>query len=86
MTGKKTQKGGVTYHGFIPDTDPRYKSGWNFITGSNLNPRSTEPSPAPQEKQSAQTPKQVQKERELFVRLAGVKQYPIAPDEPQTDK
>jgi hypothetical protein len=86
MTGGKNRKGGATWKGFIPDTDPMYKSGWNFLSGKNLNQRSTEPSSTLQAKKSAQTPKQAKKEGELFGRLAGVKQYPIAPDEPQEDK
>jgi len=27
------KKGGVTYHGSIPDDDPRYQGGWNFLSG-----------------------------------------------------
>jgi hypothetical protein len=38
--------GGVTYHGYVPDTDPRYKSGWNFLSGKNLSPPSEEKFPA----------------------------------------
>jgi hypothetical protein len=37
MSKEPRQKGRVTYHGFVPDTDPRYGSGWNFLTGKNLN-------------------------------------------------
>jgi hypothetical protein len=33
-TGKR--KGKVTYHGTLPDTDPIYKGGWNFLAGVNL--------------------------------------------------
>ena len=36
--GPKTRQGGTTWHGFVPDTDPRYKSGWNYLSGKNLNP------------------------------------------------
>jgi hypothetical protein len=36
--GPKTRQGGAIYHGFVPDTDPRYKSGWNYLSGKNLNP------------------------------------------------
>jgi hypothetical protein len=38
MSKEPKQKGRVTYHGFVPDTDPRYGSGWNFLAGKNLNP------------------------------------------------
>ena len=24
--------------GSVPETDPRYQSGWNFLAGKNLNP------------------------------------------------
>jgi hypothetical protein len=34
MTGKKT---GVIWKGWVPDTDPRYKSGWNYLSGKNLS-------------------------------------------------
>jgi len=37
MTGKKTQAVGNTWKGFVPDTDPRYKSGWNYLSGKNLS-------------------------------------------------
>ena len=36
--GPKTRQGRAIYHGFVPDTDPRYKSGWNYLSGKNLNP------------------------------------------------
>jgi hypothetical protein len=42
--GPKTRQAGVTYHGFVPDTDPRYKSGWNYLSGKNLNPHLKEKS------------------------------------------
>jgi hypothetical protein len=38
MSKEPKQKGGATYHGFVPETDPRYSSGWNFLAGKNLNP------------------------------------------------
>ena len=38
-TGKETRRGRVIYHGSVPDTDPRYGSGWIFLGGKNLNPR-----------------------------------------------
>jgi len=37
-TGPKTKKAGATWRGFLPDTDPIYRSGWNFLAGANLNP------------------------------------------------
>jgi len=38
------KKGGsVTYLGSIPDNDPRYQSGWNFLMGKNLR-QSAKPS------------------------------------------
>jgi hypothetical protein len=40
--GPKTRKGGVTWHGFVPDTDLRYRSGWNYLSGKNLNPHLNE--------------------------------------------
>ena len=46
-TGQKTQKGGATYRGSLPATDPIYKSGWNYLSGKNLNPHSGKPSSAP---------------------------------------
>jgi hypothetical protein len=30
-------KGRVIYKGSVPDTDPRYDSGWNYLSGKNLN-------------------------------------------------
>jgi hypothetical protein len=30
-------KGRVIYKGSVPDTDPRYASGWNYLSGKNLN-------------------------------------------------
>jgi hypothetical protein len=44
MTGQKTKPAGATYHGFVDDTDPRYQSGYNFLSGKNLNPQSATPS------------------------------------------
>jgi hypothetical protein len=38
-------KGRLIYHGSVPDTDPRYSSGWNFLSGKNLNQPSNEKSP-----------------------------------------
>jgi hypothetical protein len=35
--GPKPLQGGATWHGCVPDTDPRYKSGWNYLCGKNLN-------------------------------------------------
>jgi len=35
--GPKTRRGGATYRGSVPATDPRYQSGWNFLSGKNLN-------------------------------------------------
>jgi hypothetical protein len=36
---KKTRRGGVTWHGFIPDDDPRYQNaGWNYLSGKNQRP------------------------------------------------
>jgi hypothetical protein len=40
--GPKTRKGRVIWHGFVPDTDPRYQSGWNYLCGKNLNPHSAD--------------------------------------------
>ena len=34
MTEKK--EGSVTYQGPVPDDDPMYQGGWNFLLGSNL--------------------------------------------------
>jgi hypothetical protein len=34
------KKGGATYHGSLPDDDPIYKGGWNFLAGKNLKPAS----------------------------------------------
>src|SRR5262249_12257566 len=43
-TWKPIQVGRITYKGSVPDTDPRYKSGWNYLSGKNLNPHSAKPS------------------------------------------
>jgi hypothetical protein len=45
MTEQKTRLGGATWHGFIPETDPRYQSGWNFLSGKNLRPKPLEREP-----------------------------------------
>jgi hypothetical protein len=37
------RKPGATYHGSLPDTDPIYKGGWNFILAAGNLAR-----PAPQ--------------------------------------
>jgi hypothetical protein len=44
MTGKQTRQGGLIWHGWVPDTDPIYRTGWNFIGRSSLNRPSGEPS------------------------------------------
>jgi len=53
-SGPKTRRGRVIDLGWVPATDPRYQSGWNFLSGKNLNPRSgkasTETSPPPSTK------------------------------------
>jgi hypothetical protein len=46
-TGKPIRQGRITWHGFVPDTDPRYKSGWNFLSSKHLNPRSPQQSEKP---------------------------------------
>jgi len=38
MSRELKPKGRLIYHGFVPDADPRYGSGWNFLAGKNLNP------------------------------------------------
>ena len=43
-TGQKTRRVGATYRGSVPDTDPLYQGGWNFILGRNLNLQSGEAS------------------------------------------
>jgi len=90
---KPKLQGRVTFHGFVPDTDPRYKSGWNYLSGKNLHPHLKEKSAEeaqeeapPQEPVSKAELKEFgrrAKEQELFAGLAQVKQWPIAPDEPQ---
>jgi hypothetical protein len=57
MTGKPIKLGKLTYHGFVPDTDPRYNSGWNFLSGKNLNPRSKTPSSTPEAEEENAAPK-----------------------------
>ncbi len=37
---RKPKRGGLTHLGSAPLDDPRYGSGWNFIGGKNINPRS----------------------------------------------
>jgi hypothetical protein len=44
-TGPKTRPAGATYHGFVPDTDPRYNSGWNYLSAKNLTPKPPEREP-----------------------------------------
>ena len=56
MTGKKTPRGRVTYHGSVPATDPRYSSGWNFLSGKNLSPPSLTPSNAAGESAQVKPP------------------------------
>jgi len=38
-------KGRVIYEGSVPDTDPRYGSGWNYLSGKNLRPKPPEREP-----------------------------------------
>jgi len=38
-------KGQVTYKGSVPETDPRYNSGWNYLSGKNLRPKPSEREP-----------------------------------------
>jgi len=38
-------KGGATFHGFVPDTDPRYNGGWNYLSGKNLRAKPLEREP-----------------------------------------
>jgi hypothetical protein len=40
VSTNKSPKAGITWKGFVLDTDPRYRSGWNYLSGKNLNPRS----------------------------------------------
>jgi hypothetical protein len=35
-TSSKRPAGKATYHGSVPASDPRYQSGWNFLSGKNL--------------------------------------------------
>jgi hypothetical protein len=46
----KDPTGGATYHGFVPDTDPRYSSGWNYLSPKNLRPKPPERERAEQSK------------------------------------
>jgi hypothetical protein len=43
-TGKQIRKARVIWKGWVPDTDPRYSGGWNYLGGKNLNPHSAKPS------------------------------------------
>ena len=58
MTGKKTRKGGTTWKGWVPATDPRYGGGWNYLSGKNLNQpsgtKSQEATPPNKEREAAQ--------------------------------
>jgi hypothetical protein len=45
MSKEPKQKGRFTYHGFVPVTDPRYNSGWNYLSGKNLRPKPPEREP-----------------------------------------
>jgi hypothetical protein len=45
MSKEPKQKAGATWHGFVPDTDPRYSSGWNYLSGKNLTPKPPEREP-----------------------------------------
>jgi hypothetical protein len=42
---KKTQPGRVIYHGSVQADDPRYSSGWNFLSPKNLRPEPPEREP-----------------------------------------
>ena len=44
MIGRKIPMGRVIYEGSVPDTDPRYNTGWNYLSGKNLNLPSKEKS------------------------------------------
>jgi hypothetical protein len=35
---QEARQGGTTWRGWVPDDDPRYTGGWNFLFGKNLNP------------------------------------------------
>jgi hypothetical protein len=43
-TWPKILPGGTIYLGLVPDDDPIYRGGWNFLTGKNLKPKSSRPS------------------------------------------
>jgi hypothetical protein len=58
-TGPKTPQAGATFHGFVPDTDPRYNGGWNYLSGKNLNL----PPPPEQQASTEQQPEQSSKTR-----------------------
>ena len=45
-------KGRLIDKGSVPDTDPRYSSGWNYLSGKNLNlPRQPEQQASTEQKQ-----------------------------------
>lgn len=52
-------KGRLIYKGSVPDTDPRYDSGWNYLSGKNLNL----PPPPEQLASAPQQPEQSSKTR-----------------------
>jgi hypothetical protein len=45
MSKEPKPKGRLIYHGSVPDTDPRYKGGWNYLSGKNLTPKPPEGEP-----------------------------------------
>ena len=62
MTGKQIRKGGLIWHGWAKDTDPIYQTGWNFISGSNLNrTKEQRPTSEPAKKPKAKAKKAVKK-------------------------
>jgi hypothetical protein len=62
MAGKQTRQGGLTYLGLAKDTDPIYQTGWNFISGSNLNrTKEQRPTSEPAKKPKAKAMKAVKK-------------------------
>ena len=52
-------KGRLIDKGSVPDTDPRYSSGWNYLSGKNLNL----PPPPEQQASTEQQPEQSSKTR-----------------------
>ena len=52
-TGPKIPGAGATWRGWAKDTDPRYGTGWNFLTGENLSQRWKKPSGAPRDETPA---------------------------------